>query len=357
MEASDPLKTRLRGLPGNLIMVSVADTAHSVYPELIVGLPGFTESMIKSVRSPFFPPILGSLGFFLAQFVKPTPPAPDAATRTPPFDAELVPDPDELRPFLFPSVHGLAVDDAGIRFISREALPTLSPSTAVPLALAALVPALHSMQLSRARSQSTNNLKQIGLALHNFHSAHDHFPADFRGEAGKPLLSWRVAILPFIEQQALFQEFHLNEPWDSPHNKALIARMPVTFSMPDGSSTEDGLTCYRGFAGTDAFFDPKVPRGIKISGILDGTSNTIAVVEAREPVPWTKPEGDIPFLSDQKPESIKTMLDALGGHFEGGFNALFCDGSVRFIKSTVALPVFRALLTRASGEVISSGSF
>ena len=123
----------------------------------------------------------------------------------PAFDAELVPDPDDLRPFLFPSVHALVVDDAGIRFISREAIPTLNPSTAVPIALAALVPAIHTAQLSRGRAQSTNNLKQIGLALHNFHSANDHFPADIRGKDGKPLLSWRVAILPFIEQQAAFQ--------------------------------------------------------------------------------------------------------------------------------------------------------
>jgi hypothetical protein len=170
-------------------------------------------------------------------------------------------------------------------------------------------------------------------------------------------LSWRVAILPFIEQQALFQEFHLNEPWDSPHNKSLIARMPTTYLMPDGSSTESGLTFYRGFAGTDAFFDPKVPQGIKINDITDGTSNTIAVVEARESVPWTKPESELPFVLDQKPESIKAMLDAVGGHFEGGFNALFCDASVRFLRATAALPVFRALLTRASGEVISSDSF
>ena len=89
-------------------------------------------------------------------------------------------------------------------------------------------------QLSRQRAdrQSTNNLKQIGLALHNFRSANDHFPADIRGKDGKPLLSWRVAILPFIEQQALFNEFHLDEPWDSTHNKTLIEHMPATSRCP-----------------------------------------------------------------------------------------------------------------------------
>ena len=238
LPAGEPLRTRLDGLPDNLIMLSVADTAHSVYPELIVGLPGFAESIVKSRRFTVLPIFHGRKHRSTRPFCQSAAPIePPAARSAPVFDAELVPDPDDLRPFLFPSVHALVVDDAGIRFISREAIPTLNPSTAVPIALAALVPSLQSAQAARGRAQSTNNLKQIGLALHNFHSANDHFPADIRGKDGKPLLSWRVSILPFIEQQALFQEFHQDEPWDSPHNKALIARMPATFSVPDGSAS------------------------------------------------------------------------------------------------------------------------
>jgi prepilin-type processing-associated H-X9-DG protein len=358
LQAGDPLRTRLDGLPGNLIMLSVADTAQSVYPELIVGIPGFTESILKSRLSRFFPFLMARAQIDMSPFASPVEPfAQPSATNAPVFDAELVPDPDDLRPFLFPSVHALAVNDAGIRLISREAIPTLNLSTAVPMALAALVPAIHNAQLSRGRSQSTNNLKQIGLALHNFASADGHFPSDIRGKDGKRLLSWRVAILPFIEQQALFQEFHQDEPWNSPHNKALIARMPATYSVPDGSATEAGLTFYRGFAGNDTLFDPGKADGVKITEITDGTSNTIALVEAKEAVPWTKPESEVPVDADPNPERIRAALDAVGGHFDGGFNALFCDGSVRFIRTTIALPVFRALITRASGEVISSDSF
>jgi Protein of unknown function (DUF1559) len=357
LPAGEPLRTRLDGLPGKLIMLSVADTAHSVYPELIVGLPGFALSIAKSRRSSVFPFLMSELNLPVPFDSPLSPFGQPAASPAPPFDAELVPDPDDLRPYLFPSVHALVVDDAGIRFISREAIPTLNPSTAVPIALAALVPAFHTAQLSRGRAQSTNNLKQIGLALHNFHSANDHFPTDVRGKDGKPLLSWRVSILPFIEQQALFQEFHQDEPWDSPHNKALIARMPNTYSIPDGGPAEPGMTFYRGLAGIDTLFDPKKAEGVKLAEITDGTSNTIALVEAKEAVPWTKPESELPADEGPNPERIKAALDAVGGHFEGGFNALFCDGAVRFIRSTVALPVFRALITRASGEVISSESF
>jgi prepilin-type processing-associated H-X9-DG protein len=359
LPAGEPLRTRLDGLPGNLIMLSVADTANSVYPELIVGLPGFAESALKSRRFPFLPfPFLMGQAQLDVPFAMPAEPSgKPAESNVPAFDAELVPDPDDLRPYLFPSVHALVVDDSGIRFISREAIPTLNPSTAVPIALAAVVPAFHAAQLSRGRAQSTNNMKQIGLALHNFLSANGHFPADVRGKDGKPLLSWRVSILPFIEQQALFQEFHQDEPWDSPHNKALLARMPATYSVPDGGPAEPGMTFYRGFAGNDTLFDRNKTQGVNITDITDGTSNTIALVEAKEAVPWTKPDSELAVDNDPRPERIKATLEAVGGHFDGGFNALFCDGSVRFIRTTVALTVFRALITRASGEVISSDSF
>jgi prepilin-type processing-associated H-X9-DG protein len=91
--------------------------------------------------------------------------------------------------------------------------------------------------------------------------------------------------------------------------------------------------------------------------MTDGTSNTIAVVEAKEAVPWTKPGSEIPFDEALKPEKLQLLRVALGGHSPGGFNALFCDGSVRFIKDTVNLLTLRALITRNGGEVVSSDSF
>ena len=96
---------------------------------------------------------------------------------------------------------------------------------------------------------------------------------------------------------------------------------------------------------------PRVTDGVGIAEILDGTSNTIVVVEAKEAVPWTKPASDLPFDDDQKVRRrSRRMLDAWAGTSSGGFNALFCDGAVRFIRSTIALPVFRALITRARAK-------
>ncbi len=102
---------------------------------------------------------------------------------------------------------------------------------------------------------------------------------------------------------------------------------------------------------------PEQPQGAAIADIFDGTSNTILIAEAREAVPWTKPASDLLFENDQNPEKMKTTLEVLGGHSKGGFNALFCDGAVRFIRSNVSVVVLRALITRAAGEVVSSDSF
>jgi hypothetical protein len=190
------------------------------------------------------------------------------------------------------------------------------------------------------RAQSVNNLKQIGLALHNYHDANKRFPPAGIGDRdGKPLLSWRVAILPYIEQGEVFQQFNLNLPWDHPTNKKLIARMPAIFAMP-GAESKEGMTHYRVLVGGGAMFDARM--GVKITQITDGTSNTFMVVEAKDPTIWTRPD-DLPY-------------DPMGplpkfGVSPDGFNALLADGSVHFVRSTTPENVLRAYITRAGGEV------
>jgi hypothetical protein len=204
-----------------------------------------------------------------------------------------------------------------------------------------------SVQLSRGvgdRGTSANNLRQVALAMHNYHDIHGSFPAAATySKDGKPLLSWRVAILPFIEQENLYQQFKLDEPWDSTHNKALLKQMPRTYNVSaDGAAGKAYATHYQVFAGKGSAFDGK--RGRRIGEITDGTSNTIMVIEGAEPVPWTKPE-DLPF-------DPKKPLPKVGGLFPNGFNAAMCDASVRFIKNTIKESKLRALVTRNGGEVI-----
>jgi hypothetical protein len=189
------------------------------------------------------------------------------------------------------------------------------------------------LSYSRPAAQGTfDNMKRIGLAFHNYHDATGSLPNAIADTGGKPGLSWRVAILPYLEQQNLYQQFKLNESWDSEHNKKLIAMMPRVYAAPVGAT--DGQTYYRSFTGQGAIMPPPAGnwkpgqpfRGLPLSNITDGTSNTLMVVEAAEPVIWTKPD-ELPFTPGKPPK-------VGGGVFAEGFHAVLCDGSVRFLKSS-----------------------
>ncbi len=201
------------------------------------------------------------------------------------------------------------------------------------------------------RMVSSNNLKQIGIALHSIHDAQGAMPVHGVGKNGamlkagdKPLLSWRVAILPYIEQDTLYKQFKLDEPWDSDSNKKLIDKMPKTFAVPGGKTAKPGYTHYQMAVGPNALR----PQGLTMVGITDGTSNTIAVAEAADAVVWTKPD-DIMLPGRDVPKDLKKKF---GGHFPGGFNVLLWDGSVRFVKDTVSDRTLGAALSPNGGEVL-----
>jgi hypothetical protein len=209
-----------------------------------------------------------------------------------------------------------------------------------------LLDAVQKMREARGRAQSMNNLKQLALAMHNYASTmQGQLPAHaIYSKNGKPLLSWRVMILPYIEQDALYKQFHLNEPWDSEHNKRLLAKMPRTYSSPQDEKTlQEHTTYYQAFHGKSAFFEGK--QGLRFpAAFTDGTSNTIMFVEASKAVPWTKPE-DVPFDPD-KP------LPKLGLPGFSYFLAALCDGSVRVISHGITKETLRSAITRDGGEIL-----
>jgi len=194
------------------------------------------------------------------------------------------------------------------------------------------------------RVRSANNLKQLMLALHNYHDVHGRFPTDSRDKDGKPLLSWRVLILPYIEQDSLYKEFRLNEAWDSGHNKKLVAQMPKTLRSPRQAAALKDRTTYLAPLGKGFIWDD--PKGLKITEIADGTSNTIALVEADDEraVIWSKPE-DISI-------DVKNPFAGLLGHYVEGVQIAFADGSVRFIRKSIDPKMLWAMFTRDGGEVI-----
>jgi Protein of unknown function (DUF1559) len=163
------------------------------------------------------------------------------------------------------------------------------------------------------------------------------------GSDGKALLSWRVALLPFLEQDALYREFHLDEPWDSPHNKKLLANMPQVYAPPGVKTREPYTTFYQVFVGPHAAFEKH--RALKVFEFTDGTSNTLLVAEAGSAVPWTKPE-DLHFAPDDP-------LPELGGLFPGVFNAALADGSVKTFSKKADPGLLRAAITRDQGEVVN----
>jgi prepilin-type processing-associated H-X9-DG protein len=187
-----------------------------------------------------------------------------------------------------------------------------------------LLPAVQAAREAARRAQCTNNLKQIGLAMHNFHDQRGRFPAAaITDKQGQPLLSWRVALLPYLEQQALYRQFHLDEPWDSPHNKALAAQMPAVYACPS-NPTGPGNTIYQVIVGPNLLFTGAA-KGVSLGDISRGTSSTVMVVEASQAVPWTAPQD----LSEDSPAPD----GGAGSKHPGGYNTLMADGSVRFTKN------------------------
>jgi hypothetical protein len=209
-----------------------------------------------------------------------------------------------------------------------------------------LAPVVANLRAAAGRAQSTSNLRVLALAIISYADANRRsFPAAaFRDKKGRPLLSWRVHILPYIEQQSLYREFRLNEPWDSEHNKKLIARMPAFFLSPN-SNAGPGKTTYLAPVGKDTVFPPD--RAIVFpSSIPDGVSNTLMLLEADDDsaVIWTKPD-DLPY--DPK-QPFRGLPSGKGK----SFLAAFADGSVRTLPGTIQPDVLRALFTRNGGELM-----
>jgi hypothetical protein len=199
-----------------------------------------------------------------------------------------------------------------------------------------------SIKKAARRAASQRNLRYLGLALHNYHDTFGKFPAPaIYGKDGKALLSWRVAILPFVEQDNLFQMFKQDEAWDGPNNKRLLEMMPSVYAPVGEQFKKPDHTYYQAFVGKGAGFEPRMR--LQVTDFRDGLSNTLWIVEAGSPVPWTKPE-DLPYVPDQ-------ALPKLGGLFGGDFNALFADGDVKFLSGKADEKLLRAAVTREGGEV------
>jgi hypothetical protein len=264
------------------------------------------------------------------------------------FNLPPLPPFSDLEDHLIPAVSTMSRKPNGWQSENHGVVPSLAAATPATGAVlvALLLPAVQQAREAARRTQSRNNLKQIALAMHNHHDTFNGFPARVIADSdGKPGLSWRVKILPFIDQGALYNQFHLDEPWDSDHNIQLVKQIPPVYTNPNNPElSAEGKTRYVIPEGDGFLFDED--EGPNIRNITDGTSNTIMCLEV-EPdhaVIWSAPDD---FEVD-----VNDILNGLRNARTGGFHATLADGSVRFISANIDVNTLLALFTKAGGEAI-----
>jgi hypothetical protein len=214
-----------------------------------------------------------------------------------------------------------------------------------------LIPAL-AVRQDASRMESINNLKKIMLGIHSYYDAHQEFPPSMMRDAdGKPLYSWRVLLLPYllpnVDETELFKEFHLDEPWDSPHNLNLLPKMPEVYRIPL-QDEGPGMTHYQVFVGPGTAFDRP---GLTKEDFPDGVYQTAFVVEAAEAVPWTKPvhlwyEPGKPLPGFYKQHTEEGLFTPRSKHFSIGKG----DGSIEGFLYPFNEEYVRSLITRNGHE-------
>ena len=227
------------------------------------------------------------------------------------------------------------------------AVPCLGIMTAL------LLPAIQAAREAARRANCLNNLKQINLALLNYESAHKCFPpAYIPDEDGNPMHSWRVLILPYMEEQALYEMYNFDVPWDHPDNQYLADMMPQVYKCPSEASGNLSDTSYAMVVGPGCISDG--PSATKMSQIRDGMSNTIIVVEvAGRGINWLEP-------TDWDTGSF-SINDGSGAGIEsdhsGVANVGFGDGSVRSLHSGIDPQALEAMTTISGGEAVDMSDF
>jgi hypothetical protein len=195
--------------------------------------------------------------------------------------------------------------------------------------------------------RSLRNLQALAQAMLQFHEQQKLLPGAARCNAqGTPLLSWRVLLLPYLGQEALYKEFHLDESWDSPHNQALLARIPEVYKTPGGPT--DDKTCYLAPLGVRTIFAQR--EGMALSAIRDGPKNTLLIVEAdpEKAVPWTQPE-DLRIIPAQPSLGLGKLRDSQ-------FLGVCADGVPHIFSATSDAAALRALFSANGGEKVTASA-
>jgi prepilin-type processing-associated H-X9-DG protein len=222
----------------------------------------------------------------------------------------------------------------------------------VGMLLSLLLPAVQARREAARRSQCVNNLKQIGLAMLNYHNTYECLPpAVITDEDGQPMRSWRIAVLPFLESTSLYDQYDFSEPWEGPNNRALHSARPPTYLCPSDTSAGPFDTSYVMIVGKGTVGG--VPNeAVRLRDITDGTPITILAIEvAASGINWLEPRD----MTVEEAVAYITNPAASGSRYAhpGGVNALFADGSVHFLAETIDPQALRSLLTRDDAQTIT----
>ncbi|MBI3411100.1 MAG: DUF1559 domain-containing protein [Planctomycetes bacterium] len=215
------------------------------------------------------------------------------------------------------------------------------------------------LELGIRRDEFRDNMKQIGKAMKAFHAAHGSLPSPgFSGDPAKPdskpLLSWRVALLPYLNEKALFDEFHLDESWDSPHNAKLLLKIPAVYRPIKVDQATRHMTPIQLITGPDTVYPDAKTRPRVPESFPDGETETIIFVEAENLAPWTRPVDVVYDPKGPLPKFGTLGKDAPEARGFGGLGPCFIvglgDGSIRFIyQSRVSERTIRSAINPNDG--------
>ncbi|WP_425400610.1 DUF1559 domain-containing protein [Aeoliella sp.] len=222
----------------------------------------------------------------------------------------------------------------------------LAVAVVLLLLVALLIPAQRGVPAAARRVACTNNMKQILLALHNYHDANGELPPAYTvDDDGNRLHSWRALILPYMEGNNVAEFIDYSKPWDDPANAEARDCVVETYLCPSAAFDDEHLTTYVAVVGPEFLFSGPEPR--KFSDVSDGNANTIAVLEIgyEHAVHWMSPE-------DVDEEFVINNVEALDTGHPGIFIAGYLDGSVHNFEQDIDRQKLRALLTIAGREPI-----
>ena len=266
--------------------------------------------------------------------------------------------------FLFLTILLSVLDAATWKKGQRSPLIKFAPRLGIGLVVSFFLIGILSMPPAKEgarRMQCSNNLKQIALAMHTYHDVYKCLPPAWTvDEDGQPLHSWRVLILPYMEQVKLYEQIRLDEPWDSEHNRQFHDEYISTFYCPT-STGRNGIAnyffpkekinekCYySAVIGLETPFTGSI--SVSLGDIKDGTANTILIVERLLPVCWMDPNNEITF--DTACRGVNSDIRGIGSNHTKGANVALADGSVHYISDTIPPETLRAMLTKSGGESV-----